>query len=91
MSVEWPTLNKYETNKQTTNKTNVDYNFLRLVDKHFPKGSTLHKIFNRNNLKVSFSCMQLWQQSLANITTKSAGINRKTEVTEEKKENVTAV
>ena len=34
-------------------KTNIGYNFLRLVDKHFPKGSTLHKIFNWNNLKVS--------------------------------------
>ena len=39
-------------------KTNVGYNFLRLVDERFPKGSTLHKIFNRNNLKVSYSCMQ---------------------------------
>ena len=33
----------------------------------------------------------MWQQSLANITTKSAKINSKTEVTEEKQENVTAV
>ena len=40
-------------------KTNIGYNFLRLVDKHFLKGSTLHKIFNRNNLKVRFSCVQI--------------------------------
>ena len=39
-------------------KTNIGGNFLRLVDKYFLKGSTLHKIFNRNNLKVSYSCMQ---------------------------------
>ena len=27
-----------------------------LIDKHFPKSHKLHKIFNRNNLKVSYSC-----------------------------------
>ena len=30
--------------------------FLQLVDKHFPRSHKLHKIFNRNNLKVSYSC-----------------------------------
>ena len=39
-------------------KTTIGYNFLKLVDKHFSKGSTLHKIFNRNNLKVRYSCKQ---------------------------------
>ena len=37
--------------------TNIGRAFLRLVDKHFPKSSKLHKIFNRNTLKVSYSCM----------------------------------
>ena len=37
--------------------TNIGRKFLQLVDKHFPKNSTLHKIFNRNTLKVSYSCM----------------------------------
>ena len=36
-------------------RTNVVKSFLCLVDKHFPKSHKLHKIFNRNNLKVSYS------------------------------------
>ena len=37
-------------------ETNVAKSFLQLVDKHFPRSHKLHKIFNRNNLKVSYSC-----------------------------------
>ena len=37
--------------------TNVGRKFLHLIDKHFPKQHILHKIFNRNNVKVSYSCM----------------------------------
>ena len=33
--------------------TNVGRTFLNLIDKHFPKQHILHKIFNRNNVKVS--------------------------------------
>ena len=28
-----------------------------MLDKEFPKESTLHKIFNRNTIKLSYSCM----------------------------------
>lgn len=38
-------------------KTCVGKKFLKLVNKHFPKGSNLSKIFNRSTLKVSYSCM----------------------------------
>ena len=38
-------------------RTNVAREFLKLIDKHFPKTSPLHKIFNRNTIKVSYSCM----------------------------------
>ena len=38
-------------------KTNIARSFLKLVDTHFPKGNKLHKIFNRNTVKVSYSCM----------------------------------
>lgn len=40
-------------------KTNVDGSFLKLIDNHFPKKSKLHKIFNKNTVKVSYmySCM----------------------------------
>ena len=29
-----------------------------LINRHFPKSHRLHKIFNRNTVKVSYSCMQ---------------------------------
>ena len=35
-------------------KTNVGANFLKLVDKHFPKSNTLNKIVNRNTIKLSY-------------------------------------
>ena len=38
--------------------TNVAKIFLRLINRHFPKSHRLHKIFNRNTVKVSYSCMQ---------------------------------
>ena len=37
--------------------TNVARQFLSLVDKHFPKFHRYHKLFNRNNVKCSYSCM----------------------------------
>ena len=36
-------------------KTNIGARFLHLINKHFPKGHRFHKLFNRNNLKVSYS------------------------------------
>ena len=36
--------------------TNVAKKFLSLLDKHFPKSNNLHKIFNRNSVKVSYCC-----------------------------------
>ena len=30
--------------------------FLKLLDKHFPRDHRSHKIFNRNSVKVSYSC-----------------------------------
>ena len=38
-------------------ETSIAGTFLKLLDKHFPPGSKLCKIFNRNNVKVSYSCM----------------------------------
>ena len=37
--------------------TNIGGIFLKLLDKHFPKKSKLNKIFNRNTVKISYSCM----------------------------------
>ena len=39
-------------------KTNFGHNFLKLIEKHFPKSHNLHKIFNRNTTKISYSCMK---------------------------------
>ena len=38
-------------------KTNIGKEFLRLLAKHFPPHHRLHKICNRFNIKVSYSCM----------------------------------
>ncbi|XP_047143824.1 leucine-rich repeat and coiled-coil domain-containing protein PF3D7_0703800 [Hydra vulgaris] len=38
-------------------ETKIGNRFLALIDQHFPVGHRLHKIFNRNYVKVSYSCM----------------------------------
>ena len=40
-----------------TVKTNIGREFLLLVKKHFPKNHKLNKVFNKNNVKVSYGCM----------------------------------
>ena len=42
--------------------TNVAKIFLNLIEKHFPCSSKLHKIFNKNTIKVSYSCTQNMSQ-----------------------------
>ena len=37
-------------------QTNIGREFLNLVSKHFPKNHRYNKIFNKNNIKVSYSC-----------------------------------
>ena len=39
-------------------RSNIGRDFLKLIDKHFPKTNELHKIFNRNTVKVSYSCLE---------------------------------
>ena len=38
-------------------QTKVGKEFLNLIDKHFPKGSPLHKFANRHTVKVSYRCV----------------------------------
>jgi len=38
-------------------KFNVAKTFLKIIDKNFPKSHKFNKLFNRNNLKVSYSCL----------------------------------
>ena len=39
-------------------KTNIGRIFFKLLNKHFPKQNPLHKIFNHNTVKISYSCMR---------------------------------
>jgi hypothetical protein len=47
-------------------KTTVAHSFLQLIDKHFPHSTRLHKIFNRNTVKVSYSCMTNIKNTISN-------------------------
>ena len=38
-------------------KTNIGKTFVNLIKKHFPKTNKLHKIFNKNTVKISYSRM----------------------------------
>ena len=38
-------------------KTNIGKEFFRLLDKHFPSHHRYYKLFNRNTVKLSYSCM----------------------------------
>ena len=38
-------------------KSNIGRQFSNLIAKHFPKHHRYHKLFNKNNLKLSYSCM----------------------------------
>ena len=37
---------------------NIGKTFLKLVKKHFPSNNSFHKIFNKNTIKISYSCMR---------------------------------
>ena len=39
-------------------ETNIGKTFLKLVKKHFLRNKSFHKIFNRNTIKISYSCMR---------------------------------
>ena len=38
-------------------KSNIGKIFMKLIRKHFPKEHKFHKIFNKNTIKLSYSCM----------------------------------
>ena len=42
--------------------TNIGQTFLKILDEEFPASHTLHKIFNRNTVKISYSCMTNFKQ-----------------------------
>ena len=63
-------------------ETNVGKCFLSLIDKHFPKSNPLHKIFNRNTLRLSCSCMGNIKTIISNhnkaVISKSTRTNNQT-------------
>ena len=46
--------------------TNVAKTFLTLINKHFLKDKRLSKIFNRNTIKVCYSCLPNVKQTISN-------------------------
>ena len=46
--------------------TNIGKDFFALLDKCFPKSNKLHKIINRNTIKLSFSCTPNMKQLINN-------------------------
>ena len=51
-------------------KTNISRTFLNLISKHFPKQHKYHSLFNKNNVKVSYSCMDNMKSIIKNTTRK---------------------
>ena len=47
-------------------KTNIGNIFKKLIETHFPKHHRYHKLFNKNNLKLSYSCMPNMGQIISN-------------------------
>ena len=47
-------------------KTNIGKEFLKLVDKSFPKDNPLRKIFNRSTLKIGYKCMPNMAAAISN-------------------------
>ena len=62
--------------------TKIGKYLLNLLDKHFPKNHRFHKIFNRNSVKVSYSCTKnmktIINKQNKNILGKKPSINTST-------------
>ena len=39
-------------------ETNIGKTFLKLLKKHFPHNNSFHKIFNKNTIRISYSCIR---------------------------------
>ena len=60
-------------------KTNIGNTFLKIVKKHFKKEHKYHKIFNRNALKISYSCMTNVQNLIKGHNSKVLNTSNKQE------------
>ena len=59
--------------------------FLTLIDKHFPKNKRLSKIFNRNTINVSYSCLPNVKQTISNNNPRLLQVHRMKESTQDSK------
>ena len=50
-------------------KTRIGGSLFFILNKHFPKGSELHKLFNKNTIKISYSCLPNFDAILKGINT----------------------
>ena len=65
--------------------TNVAKTILSLIDKHFPKDKKLSKIFNRNTIKVSYSCLPNVKQTISKNNHRLLQLHRMKESTQDSK------
>ena len=49
--------------------TNIGRDFIKIVEKNFPQNHRYHKIFNKNTVKVSYSCMKNMEQIIKSHNT----------------------
>ena len=58
-------------------KTNIGRTFLKLISRHFPRHHKYHSLFNKNNVKVSYSCMDNMQSIINKHNKKVTSIDTK--------------
>ena len=58
-------------------KGNLGCTFLKLLNKHFPKDNKLHKIINRNTVKLSYSTMSNMKRIIQSHNSKLLNKNEK--------------
>ena len=58
-------------------KTNIGSTFLKLISRHFPRHHKYHSLFNKNNVKVSYSCRDNMQSIINKHNKKVCSIDTK--------------
>jgi hypothetical protein len=59
-------------------KSNVGKDFLKLIDTAFPPNNPLHKLFNRQTVKISYRCMPNMAQAISMHNGKVLNANQQT-------------
>ena len=65
--------------------THVAKMFLTFIGEHFPKDKRVSKIFNRNTIKVSYSCLPNVEQTISNNNNRLLQLHRRKESTQDSK------